>query len=153
MKLWRVTNARFAATAMSGEGAYRYGGRWNSLGFRAVYLAESVALAALEIVAHAGSVAERYVAFEVDVPTRLVVSVPWIDVAPDWQRRDTWCRSVGDEWLTSQSSVCIRVPSAVLGAEVPDRNVVVNMAHPKASEIVVTKSFDLWLDERLGPPR
>ena len=152
MKLWRVTNARFASTAMSGEGAYRYGGRWNSPGFRAVYLADSVALAALEIVAHAGSVVERYVAFEVDVPTRLVAVMPWDKAAPDWQRRDGWCRGVGDDWLRAQSSVGLRVPSAVLGTENPDRNVVVNMAHPKASLLVVGRSIDLWLDERLGPP-
>lgn len=151
MKLWRVTNARFAATAMSGEGAFRYGGRWNSPGFRAVYLAETVALAALEIVAHAGSVAERYVAFEVEVPPRLVVSVPWGSAPPDWQRRSLWCRATGDDWLTSQSSVGIRVPSAVLGHEIPDRNVVVNMAHPKSTQITVLRSVDLWLDERLGP--
>lgn len=137
---------------MSGEGAYRYGGRWNSPGFRAVYLADSVALAALEIVAHAGSVAQRYVAFEVEVPTRLVTGVPWEEAPPDWQRRDGWCRGIGDEWLRTQSSVGIRVPSAVLGPAIPDRNVVVNMAHPKASQIVVQQSIDLWLDERLGPP-
>ena len=152
MKLWRVTNARFAATAMSGEGAFRYGGRWNSPGFRAVYLAETVALAALEIVAHAGSVAERYVAFEVDVPSRLVVPVPWEGVAFDWPRRARWCRTIGDGWLTSQSSVGIQVPSAVLGDQIPDRNVVINMAHPKSAQIVVRRSLDLWLDERLGPP-
>ena len=152
MTLWRVTNARFAATAMSGEGAYRYGGRWNSPGLRAVYLADSVALAALEILAHAGSVAQRYVAFEVEVPTRLVTGVPWDDAPPDWQRRDVWCRGIGDEWLRTQSSVGLRVPSAVLGQGIPDRNVVVNMAHPKAGQIVVRQSIDLWLDERLGPP-
>ena len=37
-----------------------------------MYLAETVALAAREIVAHAGSVAERYVTFEVDITSQIV---------------------------------------------------------------------------------
>ena len=44
---------RWVTAAMSGEGARRYGGRWNPPGLPAVYLAESRALAALEILVHA----------------------------------------------------------------------------------------------------
>jgi RES domain-containing protein len=39
--------------ALDGEGARKYGGRWNPPGVRAVYLADSRTLAALEIIVHA----------------------------------------------------------------------------------------------------
>ena len=35
--VWRITTERFAQTAFSGEGARRYGGRWNSKGHAVVY--------------------------------------------------------------------------------------------------------------------
>ncbi|MDX8406248.1 MAG: RES domain-containing protein [Mariprofundus sp.] len=53
---WRIVRADYAASAMNGDGAMRYGGRWNSPGTRLVYLAETRALAALEIIAHAADV-------------------------------------------------------------------------------------------------
>ena len=37
---------------MDGEGAFLYGGRWNNPGARIVYLAETRALAAMEILTH-----------------------------------------------------------------------------------------------------
>ena len=49
---WRIVRARFADSAFDGEGARRYGGRWNSRGTRMVYTAGSQALAALEMLVH-----------------------------------------------------------------------------------------------------
>ena len=42
--VWRITTARFAATAFSGEGARLYGGRWNPKGREVVYTAQSQSL-------------------------------------------------------------------------------------------------------------
>ena len=49
---WRICKRRYAATAFDGEGAKRFGGRLNSKGVAIVYTAESVALAALEMLVH-----------------------------------------------------------------------------------------------------
>ena len=48
----RIVKTRRADTAFDGEGARRAGGRWNSSGTRVVYLAKTIALAALEILVH-----------------------------------------------------------------------------------------------------
>src|SRR5580693_8461977 len=48
MRFWRICRRRYAADAASGEGARRYGGRWNSRGVRVVYASTSLALAAVE---------------------------------------------------------------------------------------------------------
>ena len=44
----------YAATWDSGEGAFQYGGRWNSKGVRAVYCAVDPSTAILEVAVHKG---------------------------------------------------------------------------------------------------
>ncbi|HUG62383.1 MAG TPA: RES domain-containing protein [Methylomirabilota bacterium] len=51
---WRLDQDRFAATWDLGEGAYRFGGRWNSPGVRAVYCAVDPSTAILEVAVHKG---------------------------------------------------------------------------------------------------
>ena len=49
---WRKVKEKHAATAFDGEGAWRFGGRWNSPGIRIVYTSGTKALAALESLVH-----------------------------------------------------------------------------------------------------
>jgi len=51
---WRLDEARFASTWNSGEGSYRYGGRWSPIGRRVVYAALDPATAILEVAVHRG---------------------------------------------------------------------------------------------------
>src|SRR5215467_12361540 len=51
---WRLDEASHAATWDSGEGAYQFGGRWNSKGVRAVYCSSDPASAILEVAVHKG---------------------------------------------------------------------------------------------------
>ena len=46
---WRIVRASRAQTAPTGEGAWRYGGRWNSPGARVVYIARYQSTAAFEV--------------------------------------------------------------------------------------------------------
>ena len=46
--VWRLTTARFARSAFSGDGARLYGGRWHRKGVPLVYTASSQSLAMLE---------------------------------------------------------------------------------------------------------
>jgi len=49
---WRIVKAKHAATAFSGEGAAKTGGRWNSRGVPVVYASSTKSLAALETLVH-----------------------------------------------------------------------------------------------------
>ena len=51
---WRLDRAEFAASWDSGEGAYLFGGRWNSEGVRVVYCAIDPATAILEVAVNRG---------------------------------------------------------------------------------------------------
>src|SRR5450830_1170676 len=47
--VWRLVKTVYQPTAWDGEGARRYGGRWNSPGAAVVYAAEHLSLACLEV--------------------------------------------------------------------------------------------------------
>jgi RES domain-containing protein len=51
---WRLDQATHGATWDSGEGAFRFGGRWNRRGVRAVYCSVDPATAILEVAVHKG---------------------------------------------------------------------------------------------------
>ena len=50
--LWRLDDARHAATWASGEGSFRVGGRWNARGRRVIYAALDPSTAILEVAVH-----------------------------------------------------------------------------------------------------
>lgn len=74
LTLWRSVREPHAAAALNGEGAAQFPGRYNSLGVRAVYLADCPAGCALELVAHyaAPEALRTQVLFEVGVEAALV---------------------------------------------------------------------------------
>ena len=152
MIVWRVTAAGRESSALSGEGSRLNGGRWNPKGFPVVYTAPSIALGALEIVVHAGLVTVPYVAIELDVPDDLIVPLSMTGAPPDWARRDEWCRAQGRLWVESGTHLGMAVPSAVLGDELPEWNLVLNVNHPDFAKVVRLRTFRLWLDERLTHP-
>ena len=51
---WRLDASQFATSWDSGEGAYRFGGRWSSRGTRAVYCALDASTTILEVAVHRG---------------------------------------------------------------------------------------------------
>jgi RES domain-containing protein len=51
---WRLDAQQFASSWDSGEGAYRFGGRWSSVGVRAVYCALDASTSILEVAVHRG---------------------------------------------------------------------------------------------------
>lgn len=73
---WRLVRPAYGEreVAFSGEGARRYGGRWNTPGRPMVYTSLHLSLAALETLAHADRrrFERDYLAYEVRVPSVLV---------------------------------------------------------------------------------
>lgn len=69
---WRLCRAPFAA--LDGEGARRFGGRWNSPGRPVVYFADHPALAVLEVIVHLDvapdDLPDDYVLLKVSLPER-----------------------------------------------------------------------------------
>jgi RES domain-containing protein len=89
--IWRLDQARFAATWDSGEGAYQVGGRWNSRGVRAVYCSIDPSTAILEVAVHKGfkaldTVRHVLTSIAIDDPTAVHVVKPDDVPDPNWLR-------------------------------------------------------------------
>ena len=131
---------------MDGEGAYRYGGRWNNPGTRVVYLAQSRALAVLEILVHADRalIGLPYSIIEVTFEDALCID---LNPLPEgWNDNTSHARTAGDEWVASQVSPVLRVPSAVMPGE---WNYLLNPAHKDIGAIGIGASVSYRFDGRL----
>lgn len=147
MRAWRLVARQYALDPLSGEGALRYGGRWNSPGMRMVYLADSLALATLELSVHLRGARVTYVAIELDVPDRLVAPVG--ELKRRWQAEESATRAAGDAWVAAGSSLALSVPSVLVDARSGERNLLVNPLHPRRLQVAEVQRFDVVLDERI----
>lgn len=149
MHLWRLVAARHAPTAMTGDGAAAFGGRWNPPGRRMVYTADSLALATLEMSVHITGGRVKYVAIEFEVPDALVDALEVDGLKRAWATNESATRRVGEAWLDSRRSAALSVPSALVDARSGERNVLLNPVHPAVAELRELQRFDVVLDERL----
>ncbi|WP_141054635.1 RES family NAD+ phosphorylase [Tepidiphilus succinatimandens] len=147
--VWRITTARFAQSAFSGEGARAYGGRWNPKGWEVVYTAESQSLALLELMVQDEPLGAHYVLIPAQLPDDLPQTRIDIDQLPaDWRtlgEREV-LRSLGLAWLKSARTAVLSVPSAVVPAE---RNYLLNPRHPDFARIVIGEPQSLLTNTRL----
>lgn len=152
LHVWRVEKEIFVPTARTGEGARIAGGRWNSPGLPAIYCADSLALAVLEILVHAATPEERAdprVWFKLTLPQPVCRNVAVKRLARGWNDPVIHPQTVeiGDEWLRGKRSVALRVPSAVIPAA---WNVILNPQHPQFRKLVRwAKPEPLRIDPRL----
>lgn len=151
MRIYRLCSARHQATAFTGLGASLAGSRWNHRGVAVVYAAGSLSLAALECLVHFSSqtLPTDYISFEVTVPSGLTFES--IDVAAlprDWQDEDppVTTRELGTEWVKSERSLLLRVPSAIITTEF---NYLLNPSHPDFASLVIGQPVPFRFDPRL----
>lgn len=147
---WRITSEKYAETAFSGEGAKEYGGRFNSPGTPVVYTSESISLATLELLAKAGR--RQRLSGRVVLPVTFgehsVIAYDKSDLPDGFGERPYGPASqqVGDDWVQSEESLVLRVPSVVVPAEY---NYLINPGHPEFEELEIGEPRPLDRDPRL----
>ncbi len=149
MRVWRICRQPYLA--FSGEGARRFGGRWNSRGVPMVYTSTSLALAAIELFVHLepGQAPEDLVRISValpeEEPARTLESA---DLPPDWwtDAAIAATRSLGDAWIRERSSLALLVPSAPIHDE---WNVLLNPLHPRMAELRIDPPQPFVFDARM----
>jgi len=149
--IWRVDKARHATTAKTGEGAKMVGGRWTSPGRPAIYCAEHLSLAILEILVHAPDAAQRSasrVRFRLRLDDGLVDRLADRRVPVDFSPRTPYAvtRAIGDEWLQRADTPAFSVPSAIVPTE---RNYILNPLHPRFRSVEWDPYESIALDDRL----
>jgi len=146
---WRIVKAAHAATAFSGEGAARTGGRWNSRGVPIVYTSSTKSLAALETLVHLNPpVAFKYVTIRVTFDTSLVKYISAKTLPPNWRIEPppSSTKALGDAWVEEAESAVLALPSVIIPDEI---NYLLNPAHPAFKKISIGKPEKFIFDPRL----
>lgn len=149
--LYRISQSKFAQD-LSGEGARRFGGRWNLKGTPVIYTSDSTALATLETLVH----------FSLDLVPRnrsiLTLGLPedlprreftfddlpeqwWVNPAPPK------LANLAQEWIDDNSEVALVVPSSVT-PESEGRNYILNPNHSDFSQIQIIGVKEYRYDSR-----
>lgn len=116
---WRLHRTRYRDDWDSGEGAFRWGGRWNSRGVRAVYCSLDPATAILEVAVHTGfaaldAVPHTLTAITIADSTRVHVVESSDLPDPEWLRPSNPTvaqQAFGDALLAAHAVIAI--PSTV----------------------------------------
>lgn len=147
---WRIIKAKHQCSAFDGEGARLYGGRWNTKGVPMVYVAESLALASLEIIIHlpADELLKKFVRIPVKFSPKLVSEVDMVSLPDGWVSDPApgFTKLVGNRWIKDQESVVLKVPSAIIPEEF---NYLINPLHPDFKKISIGSPVAYFFDPRL----
>lgn len=147
---WRITLEKYGQEAMTGEGAKLYGGRWNPVGYPAVYLAQHLSLAILEIVVHVDrpDKIKDFIAFPVTFEKNSIYSLPASILPTNWSELPipSSTQQVGKKWLDTNEHMVMQVPSTVVPLEV---NFVVNPRHQRFEHIEIEDPVALRINPRI----
>src|SRR5271155_2132666 len=150
MKIWRICRERYAAEAFSGEGARRFGGRWNSRGVPMVYASTSLALAAIEMFVHLepNQAPGDLVSIVAELPQgepalkwdRTALPAKW------WSDELAPMKELGDVWIRNKQSLAVLAPSVPIRLE---WNVLLNPTHPRIGGVRIDAPQPFAFDSRM----
>ncbi len=148
---YRIVQSRFVSSALDGEGARLYGGRWNEKGHRMVYTSATASLAVLETFVHLGLNAKStaHVILEIEIPDELIEQASGLP--SEWKESPVLeaYQDFGSKWLLSGRSAALKIPSAIIEQEY---NYLLNPEHPDFSRISVLNTLEYGFDERMWKP-
>jgi RES domain-containing protein len=147
---WRIVLESEASTAFAGDGARRYGGRWNSPGLRVIYVSEHQSTAALEVFVHNKPFLPiyKFKAFHLEWPDSLTEIFSLAKLPANWRITPPPVETmeIGDRWIQEKRSAVLALPSAISPA---DTNFLLNPNHPDFKRIRVARPIDFDFDPRL----
>src|SRR6266545_4700438 len=147
MHLFRVSNRRHA-NDLTGEGARRYGGRWNSVGIAMIYTASSISLAMLEALAHSTGLPEQRVLSTLEVPDDLPILRIHSVLPAGWNARphSIISQAFGDKFIRQGKYLAMGVPSVITPLE---DNILINPNHIEINRLKIIRIEELPFDPRL----
>jgi RES domain-containing protein len=148
LTVYRIGDPRGSYPIYSGAGARRVAGRWHRRGQEVIYTTAHYSTAMLEQLVHYSGQAPTGQHFiTIDVPAGISYEIVTVEVLPGWERADQRvARAFGSAWLDENRSAILMVPSVVARME---QNVLINPAHPEASQIKPGLEHPIWWDQRL----
>jgi RES domain-containing protein len=148
MLLYRIAKCQYVDD-LTGTGARLYGGRWNSVGKPAVYLASSRALAVLEVLVHLPPtlLPADYCVITIDTPDD-IFKTDITHLPRNWKEypEPVQLKHLGDQFLKANQHLLLQVPSAIVKEEY---NYVLNPMHPLMTQVKSVHQESFAFDERL----
>jgi RES domain-containing protein len=150
MRVFRIGAALFTRTrkeAFSGKGGLHASGSWHTAGHPVVYTAQSLSLAALEILVRLKQTndIQPFYAYSAEVPDSLILRPDSFPAR--WKSRPGVSRAFGDTWLEAKTTPAMLVPTIITPGE---WNVLINSLHPQFSlKWIVTGPEAYTFDARL----
>ena len=140
MIVYRIAKSVERARDLSGFGAYKFGGRWNSKGTAMLYTSMNSSLAFLESLVHyteADRPPSLYIT-DVEIKDEELIYFPLDSEYPaDWQMHENLeTKLLGDKWIVEGKFLGIKVRSAINPSEY---NFLLNPWYPRYSELVIIK--------------
>lgn len=150
MIVFRLSKIRYA-NDLTGRGAEKAGGRWNSKGTAMLYTGETRALCTTEIAVHTplGNIPLDFVIIALEIPNSLTIQELKPNELPtDWKLipHSHSTQEIGDTFVINDKYVALKVPSAVVQGEY---NYLLNPLHKDFRKIKVKLIEPFDFDERL----
>ena len=150
MILVRLSKSKYSKD-ISGKGAEKSGGRWNSKGVPLLYTSESRALSTAEIAVHTplGNVPFDYEISSIDIPDDIqIFDLNASELLADWRSfpHSHSTQEIGDKFVLIGRFLVIKVPSAVVQGEY---NHLINPNHKDFKRVLVKSIEPFSFDERL----
>ena len=148
---YRICKTKYASTAFDGEGAFRFGGRWNLRGTRIIYTAGNLALAALEMLVHLDddSMLFEYSYISAQIQSDLILKVEDFRSLPkDWSNSPApiAVQQIGNDWAKLGISAVLEIPTSIIPLE---KNYLINPLHSDFAKIVIGKAQTFTFNDRL----
>jgi RES domain-containing protein len=126
-------------------------GRWNSTGKMVIYASESRSLSCLENIVHRSTegLIRNFFILVLEIPDRIQTETLKSDQLPDnWNFPYNYqlCQRIGDEWIISNQSCLLKVPSAIIHQEF---NYMINVKHPDFTSILIREKEKFLFDPRI----
>ena len=147
MIVFRISNELYKDD-ISGNGAAINGSRWNSKGARMLYTSEHISLAIVESLVHLQSfdIPENQYLLQIELPDSNFSEIRQSKIKENWQQHLSYTQWMGDQFISADQSLILKVPSAVVPQE---HNFLINPLHVEFKKVKVVKTELLELDKRL----
>ena len=119
MIIYRLTTTKYA-NDLTGTGAKLFGGRWNIPGLPALYTAENISLAVLEIIVNADRlfIPPTYQLLKLSIPDSVELgNISKDKLKQQWKDDFEYTQWMGSEFLKQNKHLMMKVPSAVVDEE------------------------------------
>lgn len=151
MVVYRLQKAEYARSKddiLSGEGARRFGGRWNPVGVALVYTSATPELAHSELMIHQNFLPPPTCnLIMIQVPDESITKLSFESLPQGWRSYQNYgiTQKTTENWLKDKSSLVLQVPSAIVPMSC---NFLINPLHPDIEKVNIIQSEPFIFDER-----